>query len=310
VSDLTGIAKGLTEEDLRKVEDYCRDELSTYMLYEALASEESGELSEKLRQAAEQERGHYLFWRSLLGRDCSASPPGRAFRALYKVFGPVFTLQALERREASAASEYRRFLSRAPQELRPKLESIIADEEGHESEFIRSLNDVRVQYLGFVALGMADAITELVGVYAGFLGATTRTLIVGLAGLLVGFSAAISMAAAAFLQSRQEGSVRPGLSAAATGLSYFVTALLLGIPYLLLSSTAAALVASLIIGVVILAAFHFYSATVNGTSFARELAVGLLILLGATAAGLLFGYVIGRAFHLSSLFAGSLELLA
>ncbi|ADL18455.1 hypothetical protein ASAC_0047 [Acidilobus saccharovorans 345-15] len=299
----------LTEEDMRKIEAYCRDELGTYLLYEALADEEEGELSQKLRQAAEQERGHYLFWRSLLGRDCQASPPGRAFRLLYKVFGPVFTLEALERREASAAREYRRFMPRMPQELRPRLEQIIADEEGHESEFLRGLKDVRVEYLGFVALGMADAITELVGVYAGFLGATARTLIVGLAGLLVGFSAAISMAAAAFLQSRQEGTTRPGLSAAATGLSYFVTALLLGIPYLLLSSTAEALAASLMIGIGVLAAFHFYSATVNGTSFARELGLGLLILLGATAAGLLFGDVIGRAFHLTGLFSVALQAL-
>lgn len=293
----------LSEEDTLKVKSFCEDELSTYLLYERLASVERPPLSEELKKAAEQERGHYEFWRGLLGDDVQCSPrgPPRLFNLMYKLFGPVFTLQALERREANAAKEYREFLPRMPEELRPTLEKIIADEEGHESEFLKGLTDVRVRYLGFVALGMADAITELVGVYAGFLGATARTFIVGLAGLLVGFSAAISMAAAAFLQARQEGAARPGLSAAATGISYFVTALLLGIPYLLFNSNAAALATSVIIGVAALTVFHYYSAVVNGTSVARELSVSLLILLGATAAGFIFGDVIGRAFHLSSL---------
>ncbi len=294
-------AGSLDQEDIRKAEAFCKDELSSYLLYETLAEQEKGELSESLRSAAEEEKEHYLFWKGLVGRDCEARRPGRLFRVLYRLFGPVFTLQMLERREEAAARSYQQFRSRIPEELRPKLDRIIADEEGHESSFIRSLEDVRVKYLGFVALGMADAITELVGVYAGFLGATERTLIVGLAGLLVGFSAAVSMAAAAYIQARQEGHMRPSMGAVATGISYFITALLMALPYLFLSSIILSLILSLTIGVALVTLFHFYSSVVSGSSFAREVALSLAIVAGATVAGLLFGRLIGLAFHVKSL---------
>lgn len=291
----------LSAEDLRKVESFCRDELGSYLLYSELAEAEGPPLSEQLRRSAEQERSHYEFWRSLLGRDCEARRPPRLFKLMYRVFGPVFTLQLLERREEGAVKEYEAFKGKLPEELRGRLDEIISDERSHESEFLQGLSDVRVRYLGFVALGMADAITELVGVYSGFLGATERTLVVGLAGLLVGFSAAVSMAAAAYLQARQEGHVRPGASAAATGVSYFVTALLLALPYLLVGDLAAAMAGSVAIALAILAAFHFYTSVVSGSSFAREYGLAVAIVVGAAAAGLGFGRLVGMAFHVPSL---------
>ena len=288
----------LSPDDIRRVEAFCRDELSSYLLYLELAEAEKPPLSEQLRRSAEQERSHYEFWRSILGRDCRASRPPRLFRLLYKLFGPVFTLQLLEKREEGAAAEYEEFKDKLPEGLRGRLEEIINDEKTHEAEFLRGLQDVRVKYLGFVALGIADAITELIGVYASFLGATLRTFLVGLAGLLVGFSAAISMAAAAYIQARQERHVSPGGSAAATGLSYFLTALVLAAPYFLTSSYVAAIIASLLLGIAILSVFHLYSSTVMGSDLRKELVVAVSILLAAAVAGLAFGWAIGAAFHI------------
>ncbi|MGC9071915.1 MAG: VIT1/CCC1 transporter family protein [Acidilobus sp.] len=287
----------LSGGDLRQVERFCEDELSTYLLYKELARAEGSPLSIELMRSAEQERGHYEFWRGLLGRDCRAARPPRFFRLLYRVFGPVFTLQLLERREENAVKAYEAFRPKVPPGLRQRLEEIIADERSHESEFLRGLSDVRVKYLGFVALGIADAITELIGVYAGFLGATLRTFVVGLAGLLVGFSAAISMAAAAFIQARQEGHVSPGGSAAATGVSYFITAIVLALPYFITGSTVIAMVSSVALGVAALSVFHLYSSVVQGTSFRREVGIALGLLMAAALAGLAFGWVIGSAFH-------------
>ncbi len=288
----------IDKESLSRIEAFCKDELGSYLLYMALAESERPPLSDQLRRSAEQEKAHYEFWRSLLGRDCVAQRPPRLFKLMYRLFGPVFTLQLLERREEKAASEYESFRSSLPPDLRPQLDRIIEDERSHEAEFIRGLSDVRVRYLGFVALGMADAITELIGVYASFLGATLKTFIVGLAGLLVGFSAAISMAAAAFIQARQEGHVSPGGSAAATGLSYFITAVLLAAPYFLTSDTLVAISSSVALGVVVLAVFHFYSSVVTGASLRRELTIALGLLLAAALAGLGFGWLVGTAFHI------------
>ncbi len=287
----------LTPSDMKLVERFCRDELGSYLLYLELAEVERPPLSEQLKRSAEQERSHYEFWKSVLGRDCTATRPPRVFRLLYRLFGPVFTLQLLEKREEGAASMYEEFRERLPDEIKGRLDDIINDEKTHEAEFLRGLQDVRVKYLGFVALGIADAITELIGVYASFLGATLRTLLVGLAGLLVGFSAAISMAAAAYIQARQERHVSPGGSAAATGLSYFLTALVLAAPYFLTGSFVAAIVASVLLGVAVLSVFHFYSSVVMGTDLRKELTMAVLLLLAAAAAGLAFGWLVGAAFH-------------
>ena len=88
----------LSPDDIRRVEAFCRDELSSYLLYLELAEAEKPPLSEQLRRSAEQERSHYEFWRSVLGRDCRASRPPRLFRRLCKLFGPVLTLRLLQTR--------------------------------------------------------------------------------------------------------------------------------------------------------------------------------------------------------------------
>jgi VIT1/CCC1 family predicted Fe2+/Mn2+ transporter len=56
--------------------------------------------------------------------------------------------------------------------------------------------------MSFIVLGLADAIIEITCVHVGFLGVTSSTLIAGVAGLVVGFAASISMASAAYLQAK------------------------------------------------------------------------------------------------------------
>jgi len=73
----------------------------------------------------------------------------------------------------------------------------------HEHALIAQLKEKRIDYIGFIVLGLADAIVEITGVHAGFLGVTGSTLIAGVAGVIVGFSAAISMGSASYLQAKQ-----------------------------------------------------------------------------------------------------------
>jgi len=68
--------------------------------------------------------------------------------------------------------------------------------EQHERAFMKHIDVRMVRYLSFIILGFADAIVEITGVRAGFLGVTSPTLI---AGLVVGFAAARSMGSAPYL---------------------------------------------------------------------------------------------------------------
>ena len=71
--------------------------------------------------------------------------------------------------------------------------------------FERVIQEAMIKYIGFIAMGLADAIVEITGVHAGFLGVTNSTLFAGISGIVVGFSTAISMGSAS-LSASQAGS--------------------------------------------------------------------------------------------------------
>ncbi len=290
--------------DERLLEEFCRDELYDHMVYKALASIEPDPKRRRLLEAlAQQELRHYLFWRSLLGRDCRAPKPRVSLIAVaYRLLGPAFVLRLLERGEEGAIERYRRVLDKLDDpELRKRLEAIIRDEEEHEKLLLREFEDARVKYLGYIALGLADAIIEITGVHAGFLGVTESTLMAGIAGLVVGFSAAISMASAAYLQAKHGGEESPLVSAAITGLSYIFSVVLLALPYFTIHDMLASFAASLAIGIVLTGSLTYYSAVVQEKPFAREFAENTGLLLTTAIASYAFGQALGALFGVQAL---------
>lgn len=283
-------------------EAFCMDEYKDYIIYKFLAEKEGNpERKKLLERMASHELRHYEFWRDLIGKDCKVEVSKRYLYALLlarKILGLTFTVKLLEIHESEVIKAYKQYLSKLKGEEREKLEEIIRDEEEHERNLMSQINEKIVRYLGFIALGLADAIIEITGVHAGFLGATATTIVAGVAGLIVGLSAAISMAAAAYLQAKHEGSEAPLPSAAATGVAYFIAVVLLALPYFITHSSILAFVASVAIAVMLVAFFTFYSSVINETSFKREFLENTGILFGTAAAAYIFGDVLGTIFGL------------
>ncbi len=280
-------------------EELCRRELLDYLVYSALVGVERDPGRRRLLEAfAAMERRHYEFWRRLLGRECSVPRSlVSLYVAAYRLLGPAFVLKLLERGEGEAARLYERVLEGLEGEARREAERILREEAEIESRLLAEVRDARLHYLGYVALGLADAIVELTGVNAGFLGATSSTLMAGLASLVVGFSAAISMASAAYLQAKHGGDgVSPGLGALVTGASYLLTVLLLAAPFFLTSNMLLAFAASLATGLGLTAALTYYTAVVQEKSFTREYAESAGLLLLTAAAGYAFGELLKRVF--------------
>ncbi|MFP3230883.1 MAG: VIT1/CCC1 family protein [Caldisphaera sp.] len=294
----------LTEEDLKKAEKYCKDEINTFLLYKTLSNySKDNKIKEDLNKLSEQELEHYNFWKSLTGHECKADiKPGLLFRILYRLFGPVFTLQVLENNESATIDEYRQFLDKLEDDRQKStLKKIIQDEEAHERQIIGDMKDIRVKYLSYVALGLADAIVEVSGVHAGFLGATDKTIIAGIAGLVVGFSAALSMAGAAYLQAKQEKSIRASAGATVTGISYLLTVVILALPYLLLRNILEAFVISLFFATSMISGFTYYTSIIHTQRFSREIIESLLMLFLTAIAGFFFGDLIGKIFGIKAL---------
>lgn len=265
---------------------YAKEELFNVHLYSWLARVAiTAELRAIMERFAAQERTHYDFWRQWLSEDVPVSSARLWwYKLLIKLFGISFILRLLEQKEHETIEEYRRIAPRLPPDARATLLRLIEDEEKHEAEFLEAIRseEPRLRYLGFIVLGLSDAIIEVTGVHAGFLGVSHRPLTAGVAGLIVGFAASISMASAAYLQAKQNPSVSAARSALYTGASYIIAVVLLALPYFGLASMAGAFWASVGLAIVMILGFVYYSAVVFERSFRQE-ALESLGVLTATA---------------------------
>jgi VIT1/CCC1 family predicted Fe2+/Mn2+ transporter len=269
------------------------DELLDFTLYERLSKRTSKNqaFSENLSQLSATEKRHFEFWKKYIPDQEPRFSRAKLYLVLffYRVFGITFAIRYLERHEAKTIKEYKSVEKLIPAEDKPEFDAVIRDEEEHEREFSSRVESSAVRYISFVVLGLADALVEISGIHAGSLGIYDVTEIAGLAGIIAGGAASLAMASAAFAQAKQgfQGSAR--LSAVYTGVSYFVTAVILAAPYFVTKAMADALGVSLTLAVIILALATYYSSVISGKPFLREFTEILVILFGATIALYLFG---------------------
>lgn len=276
------------------------DELFDHVLYLKMASSERNPMNRKLfSELARQEYEHYLFWSKFTGplklslRD---NVKIKFLLAASRILGKIFIVKYLESKERATSEIYRRLIndSRFTEEDKGTLKKIVEDEEAHEKEFLNQVDEYAVRYLGSMALGISDAMIEMSGVLAGFLGFTESSAQTGIAGLIVGVSASMSMAAASFLQAKHEKGKKPGSAALTTGIFYLSTVGLLTLPFFTGLPMLTALTFSILLTLVVLAAFTFYSSTILGGKFAREYMENLLVIILVVVAGFVFGDVVKK----------------
>jgi VIT1/CCC1 family predicted Fe2+/Mn2+ transporter len=275
---------------------YALDELLDHELYARLAARERNERNRKLlEELARDELRHHLFWSKLAGPvrlGLGDRLRLRLLLSLSRLAGKTFTIKLLERGEAATVGEYRRAAAELGGELAAELAKVIEEEELHESELAGSLDELVVRQLGSIALGVSDAIIELTGVLAGFAGYTGSPLQVAAAGLIVGVSAALSMAAAAYSQAKHERGKNPRTTATFTGLFYMLTVLALVAPLLLGVPASIGVALSLACALAILAAFSFYSAVIMERPFLREYLENAAVIMAVSLVGYAFGQVV------------------
>ncbi len=280
-----------------------RNELTEHLVYGKLAlREKKPENRELLRKLSIQEKAHYEFWQSLIS-DIEVKPYFASLHLiplLRSVLGVTFTTKFLETHEKNSIAIYEGMLATMPAERQEHLKAIIEEERTHEQSLIGELKEQRVSYIGFIALGLADAIVEITGVHAGFLGVTRSTLIAGISGTIVGFSAAISMGSAAYLQAKQDPEKSAIISAFVTAFSYFGSVILLALPYFLIRDMISAFAISTSVGIVLLAMFTFYTSVVFDRKFIREFGEAAILMLSTAVASFILGDVIGGVFHIGA----------
>jgi VIT1/CCC1 family predicted Fe2+/Mn2+ transporter len=272
------------------------DEFSDFTLYDRLAKtiRSDSPFEETLKKLSSTEYGHYQFWKKYVPDEEPKIAKLKLYWVLFlrRFLGLTFATRYLDRHESKVVKEYQGISQLIPPEDRARFEEMVADERDHEKAFAMKIESSAVRYISFVVLGLADALVEISGIHAGSLGFYDRTEIAGLAGVIAGGAASLAMASAAFAQAKQgfQGSAR--LSALYTGVSYFITAIILATPYFLTSDMVYAISSSLFLAVVILAVTTYYSVVIQDKPFFKDFVEILLILFAATIILYVFGSLV------------------
>jgi vacuolar iron transporter family protein len=264
-----------------------RTEITEYHIYQKLAGQtKDANNAAVLRRIADQEKGHYNFWRTKTGIDVSPDRK-RIWRTVLmaKVLGFSFVLKQMEKREGTGSRLYDTLSDHFPGTKRFSEEEL-----EHEKQVLNMLDEERLQYVGSVVLGLNDALVELTGSLAGFTLALGDTRVITLAGLVTGISAALSMASSDYLSSKAEGDAQAKKSAVYTGVAYLFTVIFLILPFLLLTSKLMALAITLAIAVLIIYAFNYYISMAKDLNFKARFWEMTLISLGVAGFSFLVGW--------------------
>jgi VIT1/CCC1 family predicted Fe2+/Mn2+ transporter len=284
---------------------FCDDEHFDHLVYRELARRErNGPRRELLERLAEMERKHYEFWQSLVPshKPKFYSLRFRVILLLRALLGLTFVTKLLERHESEVVRRYREVLERVDGDVRERVEEFLRDEEEHERALLSQIDEPLLRYIGFIALGLSDSMIEVTGVHAGFLGVTASTIIAGVAGLIVGFAASISMGVAAYLKAKSELRSKPVTSGMVTGTAYLLSTVLLALPYFTTHDMLLAFSGSVILAILLASFFSYYVAVINDSSFKREAVENVVLIMGTAAATFLFGEFLGNLFGIQGYF--------
>lgn len=282
----------MTEETLRKILAYQKNEITEHILYGALAKRFSGKNAEILEKISADELRHYNFFRKITGRDVG---PGYLkiyfYRFVSRIFGITFTMKMMSNGEDQAEHSYEEVEDRVP-----GIKKIIRDEVRHEEALIAQVEEGIITHMGSMVLAINNSIQEITGIVVGLTFALSSALLVGKTALISGMAATLAMVASEYLSQKAEGggSGEPGRAAFYTGIVYvFVVAALVG-PYFMFASHFVALSVSLGAVVVIVSAFTFFMSVVKNLRYMKA----LLEVASITAAVVVLSLALGMAIKL------------
>jgi len=275
-----------------------RNEITEHLIYRKL-SQAVGDPhnSRVLARIAEDELRHYRFWRELTGEELG---PSRLkvwwYLGIARVLGLTFGIKLMERGEQRAQEVYQKISV-----VVPGVTDIVEDEDRHEAELIDLIDEERLRYVGSMVLGLNDALVELTGTLAGLTLALQNARLIGLAGLITGIAASLSMAASQYLSTKsEEGGQDPTKAAAYTGVAYVLTVALLILPYFLLRSYLVSLGVTLTNAILVILAFTYYVSVAREISFKKRFLEMVLISFGVAGLSFAIGYVVGQFLHVEA----------
>lgn len=289
-----GSGDGIVSPQLRRrLRCAARNEITEHMIYRRVASRlRHGRNRDVLENIATQEKSHYEQWRKMLGEDVA---PSRwkvwLYSLLARFLGLSFSLRLMERGESLAEEVYGEIGKEVPEAL-----AVMEDEQRHEQELLGLINERVLQYVSSFVLGLNDALVELTGALAGLTLALQNTRLIASVGLITGIAAALSMSAAEYLSTKEEEGKNALQAGIMTGIAYFITVVLLILPYFLLANAVTALLVTLVVALLIILLFTFYTSVARRLSFRKRFVEMAAISLGVALLNFFIGFGVKQVF--------------
>lgn len=271
---------------------FAREEYRDYIIYTKLAArEKSPQFKKILEEFIVHERGDFEFWKKLAAQKEFHVGIVRIlfYKFFRKIFGLTFTAKLLEGRERKTGKLYAAYVETVTDPaLKKEIRDIIAHESYHERQLINQVEERRLKFVSSIILGLNDGLIELTGALVGFSFALGENKLVALAGTITGVSAALSMAASAYMQARYEPGKNPKMSGFITGLSYIAVVALLVSPFFL-AEVVIALPAMAVLVFIILIIVSLYSSVLLERPFLRQLIEMFVFSVGVAIVAFLIG---------------------
>lgn len=267
-----------------------RNEITEYYIYRALAAfTRNGHNKNILKRLSDEELRHYHIWHRYSGRKVKPRIiKWWSYVALSAAFGVTFAIKLMERGEGDAQISYAKV-----SEVVPEAGDIQKEESEHENQLVNMINEEKLAYMGSMVLGLNDALVEFTGALAGFTFAFQNSRLIAMTGLIMGFSASLSMTASEYLSTKTETNKKDPFKASFyTGIAYLFTVTVLVLPYFLFQSCYFSLFSTLGLAVLLIAIFTFYSSVVKEISFGKRFREMFMISIGVACVSFLIGLAV------------------
>jgi len=282
----------MDEGTRRTILSFQKNEITEHLIYKRLSDIVKHKRNrEIIKKISEDELRHYNIWKKYTGRDVK---PGKIKYLFYilisRLFGITFSLKLMESGEEGAQEAYDKLILFVLEAGKIKEEEI-----EHESHLLRMIDEEKLKYIGSVVLGLNDALVELTGTLAGLTFALQNAKLVGVAGLITGIAASLSMAASEYLSTKTEGGAKSPLKASFYTLVAYVSAVVvLILPFLLLQNYIICLLLTLIGAVTLIFFFTFYFSVVREIRFRERFIEMVSISLGVATLSFIIGLIVRR----------------
>lgn len=259
--------KNLPNKIVKIIEKSQIAEITEHFVYHKIAKITKNKKNrELLVKIWNEELLHYDIWKQYTQKEVKPNKFKMNFYYyLTRIFGLTFGLKLMERWEKNAQKNYK-----ALEKYIPETVKIQEDEKKHEEDLLDMLDEKYMNYLGSIVLWLNDALVELTWVLAWLTLGLQDPKIIAVVGMITWVSASFSMAWSEYLSTKTDWSDHPLKSAIYTWVAYFLTVVLLILPYFLVNNIYFALLTTIWVSIVIIFVFNFYVSVSKGYNFKKR----------------------------------------